>query len=276
MTEQQLATPEVTTSQNTEVTIDNKVSTNTEKNTSIDTQVSFKDTLSEELKQIKSLEKFKDVNDLAKSYTNLESLIGKKVNEMPEDILKQYLKVPTTPDKYAISDEAKEAVSQEILEIGLKANINQDQMKVLTDALALEVRKNKEQAEIQAKETLETNRKELEKEFGISLDKRMDAVKSVLSQYGNEDLNTALKESGLLHNAKFISFLDKITQDVLSVKMIGEDYTKSKALTPSEARNEVNRKMQDADFRSAYYSANHPAHKSAVEEMRKLFSSMNA
>jgi hypothetical protein len=275
MTTETLAAPIATTSEQVEVQTSPEAAAVIAE-AKVEAPKSFLDSLPEDLKGNKSLEKFKDVSDIAKSYVNLESLIGKKITEMPDEVVKQYLKVPTAPEKYILPEDAKDVITEDFLKLGLKNNINQAQMKEIADALVIKARQEKEIAEVKANEMIEANKKELEKEFGISLDKRMDAVKSVLSQYGDENLNETLKQSGLLHDAKFIKFLDKITQDALSAKLVGEDYARAKFLTPNEAKQKVAEKMQDTNFRSAYYSANHPGHKQAVDEMRKLFASMNS
>jgi hypothetical protein len=117
---------------------------------------------------------------------------------------------------------------------------------------------------------MERRKKELETEFGTSLGARLDSVKKILNQYGSEELNGELAKSGLLHDTKFVKFLDKITQDVLQVKMVGIDYNAQKALTPQEAQTEMSKKLGNMEFNLAYYNASHPGHKAAVAEMSNL------
>jgi len=228
--------------------------------------------VSEDLRTVKSLEKFKgkDVNELAKSYTNLESLIGKKVSELPEDVVKQYLKVPTKPEEYKLADEAKNIINGKLLEVGLKANVSQEQMKELTDALVEIQRSEMAVAEEEANKLIESGKKELEAEFGIALEKRLDAVKKIMTQFGDPALHDELAKTGLLHNAKFVKFLDKITQEALSVKMVGSDFVAQQSLTPTEAKALINKKYADKEFNEAYFDSFHPGHKNAVAEMNRL------
>lgn len=218
-----------------------------------------------------SLDKFKgkSAKEVEESYKNLESLIGKKVTELPEDIVKKYLDVPSAPEDYKLADEAKEIISEDLLKKARELNVSQTQLKEITDLLAIETRQKKAEAEGKAEEYIKANQKELEVEFGKALDKRLDAVKSILAQYGDESLNESLKETGLLHNAKFIKFLDKITQDALSVKLVGADYAQ-RALTPEEAMSQMQAKRADVEFSKAYYDPFHPGHKQAIAEMQKL------
>lgn len=218
-----------------------------------------------------SIDKFKgkSAKEVEESYKNLESLIGKKVTELPEDIVKKYLDVPSAPEEYKLADEAKDIISADLLKKARELNVSQTQLKEITDLLAIETRQKKAKEEGKAEEHIKANQKELESEFGKSLDKRLDAVKSILAQYGDESLNESLKETGLLHNAKFIKFLDKITQDALSVKLVGADYAQ-RALTPAEATVQMQTKRADPEFAKAYYDPFHPGHKQAVAEMQKL------
>lgn len=222
------------------------------------TKVDFIDTLTEDLRANKSLEKFrgKDASELAKSYVNLEKLVGAKQ--------------PSAPEKYVLPDEANAIINDSILEIAKKSNITQDQLKALADKLVEAKRQELISLESEVGAKLAANKKELELEFGVNLDKRMDSVKAVMAKYGSDELTEALKETGALHNAKFIKFLDNITQDVLQVKMVGSDYTQQQSLTPAEARKELNTKLGTPEFQLAWRNALHPKHKDAVEEFAKL------
>lgn len=224
------------------------------------TKVDFIDTLAEDLRTNKSLEKFrgKDASELAKSYVNLEKLVGAKQ--------------PSAPEKYVLPDEANAIINDSILETAKKSNITQDQLKALADKLVEAKRAELISLEGEVGAKLAQNKKELELEFGVNLDQRLDSVKAVMTKYGSDELNESLKESGVLHNAKFIKFLDKITQDVLQVKMVGTDYQAQKALTPSEAKAELNTKLADKEFNLAFRNALHPRHKEAVEKFSELSS----
>lgn len=222
------------------------------------TKVDFIDTLSDDLKGLKSLEKFKgkDINELAKSYVNLEKLVGAKQ--------------PSAPEKYVLPDEANAIINDTILEVAKKSNITQDQLKALADKLVEAKRAELISLESEVGAKLAANKKELELEFGTSLEKRLDAVKSVMTEYGSDELTESLKQTGALHDAKFIKFLDKITQDVLKVKMVGADYDAQLVPTPQEAKAMIAKKYSDKEFTKAYFDPFNPAHKKAVEEMIKL------
>lgn len=267
---QETAALEATTESATStVQEESKVQTETAPQETLDILSSIAD----DLKGSKSLEKFKgkDINELAKSYVNLESLIGKKITEMPEDVVKEYLKVPSSPEEYVLAEGADSVIAKELLEVARANNVSQEQMKAISDAL-VEHKRNSEKLEIEEADKILAERKaELEKEFGTSLEKRMDSVKKVLTQFGGEEMQEKLKQSGLLHDVSFVKFLDKVTQEALKVKMVGSDYQAQYVPTPEEARQLIQQKYADKNFSKAYFDSFDPGHKAAVAEMQRLF-----
>lgn len=248
MTEVNTAATEATTVETTAEAVETVTTTET---------TGFVDTLQEELRGSKSLEKFKSVDDLAKSYINLESKLGAKTPGAPE----QYI----MPEEIGIE-------TKEILEATGKANnMTQEQVNALANKFIETDRVKSESAKVQAEETMAKAQKELEAEFGSALDARLDAVKSILNQYADEDTKTAIKETGLMHDAKFVKFLDKITNDVLKHTAVASDYTESRGTTPAEALAAIEAKKADKTFMEAYMNTKNPGHALAVKEWEALF-----
>lgn len=234
-------------------------------------QTDWKASLPEDIKSSKSLEKFKDVGDIVKSYVNLESMIGKKVSEMPAEVVNQFLKVPSAPEKYILSEDADKLVNKALLEKGIAAKISQDQMKVLTDTMVELTRAEDAKLKADAEKALQLEQEKLKEKFGSALEDRLNQVKNIFRKYGSEDLLTKATESGIIHKAEFIEFFDRITQDALSVKMVESDFQK-RAVTPDEARKLIEVKKADPAFMDRYLNRSNPGHKLAVDEMSELFS----
>lgn len=232
--------------------------------------------VSDNIKQHKTIEKFKGktVNDVIESYINLESHIGKKVQDLPADLVKQYLDVPTAPEKYLINEELDSKIAETLKTIGVEKNISQDQMKVISDKLIEIKRLEKEDAAKKADEFMKANKEKLDKEFGKTLEERTGAVKNLLTKYGSEELNKEIADAGLLHNANFIILLDKISNDVLKHTLVGSDF-QQRTLTPVEARAEVDKKLANSEFSIAYFNPVHPGHRQAVKEVNDLLSITN-
>lgn len=230
----------------------------------------WKDALSEDLKSHKSLEKFSGVEDIAKSYVNLESMVSKKVAEMPEEVVKQFMKVPETPDKYVIAEEAEGLISEKVLEKAIESNISQDQMKILTDTLAETHNEELTTAKLEAEKAITAEKAKLEEKFGAALPERVTQIENVFKKYGSEDLLEKTKEGGLLHNADFVEFLDKVTQDVLQVKMVESEYKERKNFTPHEAKQEINTILADEANRAAYFDKFNPDHNEIMSKVNNL------
>lgn len=232
--------------------------------------------VSDNIKQHKTVEKFKGktVNDVIESYINLESHIGKKVQDLPADLVKQYLDVPTAPDKYLINEELDPKIAEVLKAVGVEKNISQDQMKIISDKLIEIKRAEKEETVKKTEEFMKANRDKLEKEFGKTLEERTGAVKNLLSKYGTEELNKEIADAGLLHNANFILLLDKISNDVLKHTLVGADF-QQRTLTPVEAKAEVDKKLANTEFSIAYFNPVHPGHRQAVKEVNELLSIAN-
>lgn len=201
--------------------------------------------------------KGKDINDIIKMHMEAEKLIGKKQPEAPEE--------------YLFPDETPEDFKELINKVGKNNKITQDQAKALVDALIENNRAVEESAKFKAEEALKNANKELEKEFGSALNSRLDAVKSILTKYGDVDTIEGLKNSGLLHDVKFVKFLDKITTDVLRHTVVASDFTEKSVLTPAEARAKIEEKKASKEFMSAYLDSKSPGHNEAVREWSTLF-----
>lgn len=221
------------------------------------TTTDFVSTLTEDLRGSKSLEKFKSADDLAKSYLNLESKLGQKIEGAPE--------------KYVMPEEISEKVKEVLITTGKEHNMTQNQINALANKFIEDSRTSEAAEKHRAEEFLAEQKKALEKEFGSTLENRLDAVKSVLTQYGDEDTKTMLKDSGLLHDAKFVKFLDKITGDVLKHTAVASDYTDTRGTTPAEALAAIEAKKADREFMDAYMDPKHIGHKLAVKEWNDLF-----
>lgn len=215
----------------------------------------------------------KTIEDVIQMHQAAEKLIGKKVTEMPEDVVKQFLNVPKAPEQYLINEELDAKLADNLKKVGVEKNISQEQMKALSDNLIELNRISKEAKQAETQKYVEAEQAKLKEKFGAALEGRIEGIKTLLNQYSDENTTNLIKDAGLLHNSDFVQFLDKITQDVLRHTMVGSDFA-NRELTPSEAMAKHNEKLLDTEFRNAYYSARHPQHAHAVAEMEKLRSIM--
>ena len=224
-------------------------------------QADFLSTLSEDLRGVKSLEKFKgkDANEVIKSYLNLEKLASGKN--------------PTAPEKYILANGADEIFKEGILNIAKKGNITQEQLKLLSDGLIEDRQMQIRLAEQEATRIMEERKTEIQKKLGLGYEGKMASVKKVLTQYGDAGLEEALNKTGLMHDVKFVSFLDTIVQEALQVKLHGTEYQAQRSLSPEEALREIELHKADKNFMAKYSNNRDLGHEEAVKEWTKLFNS---
>ncbi len=274
----QATSPVETTAANNATVQDTNINANVDKpvenvNVNVDPAKSIIDSLAPEFKEIKSLANFKDINDLAKSYVNLNSLLGKKVSEWAATDIKglnSKLGKPESADKYILPDDLGEEKGI-IQALAFDADLNQDQAKKLSDKLILARREENEKASVAKKQSLEKTTVELRKEFGEAFDQRLALANRALDKLGGDELKKTLAEAGLLNNASVIKMFANMGKNYLEEHtVVGVDKASVHGITPSDAKTIMNAKMLDKEFREAYYSATHPAHKAAVDEMNKL------
>ena len=211
----------------------------------------------------------KTIEDVIKMHQEAEKFIGKKVDESPEEIVNKFLKVPEAPEEYLINEELDQNLAKQLAELGLKTKVTQEQMKSISDKLIEVQRTQKEAEKAKADEYVSKNEKALKEEFGIAYDERIKDVRDLITKYGQEGAEEELKASGLLHNAKFVSLLAKVSSDVLQHTLVGSDFTK-RTLTPSEAKAEIANKRADKEFMEQYLKRG-IGHEQAVQKMEELY-----
>ncbi len=238
------------------------------------TAQTIRDLLADEFKEVKSLQNFKDVNDLAKSYLNLNGLLGKKINEWAKEDIQGFLGKMGRPEKaedYIIPEEL-ERTSGDFKNLAHKAGLSQEQIKALADEVILN---NRAQAEVATKLMNENKAKaeeELKKTFGDAYEKRIKIAERTIKELGGDQLLNAINESGLGANADVIKAFSKIGVDFLQAdRVVHSDKSSSFGITPSEAQTIIDQRMKDPEFRASYHTRSHPNHAIAVKEMSELF-----
>lgn len=167
--------------------------------------------LDESLRGEKSLGKFKDKNELAKSYVELERKLGSAL-QMPgkdasdEDWGKFFSKVgrPEAPDKYELPAEGlSDSLKQRIREEAFKAGATPKQVKAIVDSMVLDAKANveafKQQQEARKNEAVAA----LKKEYGAEFDSKIVLANKALVALFPSAASTFL-ENGLANHPALI------------------------------------------------------------------------
>jgi hypothetical protein len=219
------------------------------------------------------LNKFKTVEDLAKSYTNLEALIGKKSEQFTvEDLqaIKKIRGIPTSAEEYGVVEGTPEEVGKFFKEQAHKLGLDKNATLELTAAYKAQMESAIEADQKAAEERHASNEAELKREFGGAFEQRIALAQQAALTIGGEALIEALGEAGLGTNPVVIKALTKLgtmlSEDSIPKSQHGSVFGTS----PEEAKNLIRTRMVDPDFRKRYMNAGVPGHDDAVQEMLRL------
>jgi hypothetical protein len=265
--------------------------------------ISLIDMVSEDYKSLVEGKGFKDIDDIAKSYQNLEKMVGNSVripSDDASDEAKQefYDKIkdidgilvkgsenfydklgrPEDKDGYALQEIASEEV--------LNAPGVQSEIEAFKD-IAHEIGLTQEQAEklvasklTTVKESLDLqviSRKESESKlheiWGRDFENRMNSAKIVAKTYAEKypDAMNDLVNGPAGNNVAFLQMMSELGK---SFKEQGHEgmQTAQFGMTPADAIRKISEKRSDKGFMKAYQDSMHPGHKKAVEDLSKLYS----
>lgn len=241
---------------------------------SVEVEKSFLDTLSEDLKDIPALKKFKDVEGLAKSYVNAQGLLGKKLQDMSPDELKSVYgkmnSIPESADGYKIEvdtdPEALEFYKKTAHELMLTPDQAKDFAAKFAGIEAEQKAKHSEAIKAEMKEAQEA----LEEVWGKKFDYNLKLAKKAIVEFGGEELGAKIDELGLGRNAQLIQAFAKVGSNLLESDLVGETGLGSFSMSPEQANQAIAQKKQSKEFNDAFYNDRHPGHKEAVKEMFEL------
>lgn len=236
----------------------------------------FLDMLSEEMRHIPALKSFKDVESLAKSYVNAQSLLGKKIENMAPEELQQILgkavQAPDTPDGYKF--EAVKGMDPDMVdfyrETAHTLKLSSKQAEDLAQIMMEVDNEMKTEADAKLQQELQNATQLLKKDWGNQVEDKVKLAKKAVVEFGGEELLNAITQSGLGNDPKLIRAFAKIGESLLESNLVGETGLGSFSMTPEQARKAISQKTMSKEFMEAYLSEFHPSHKEAVDEMFAL------
>jgi hypothetical protein len=190
------------------------------------------DRLPESLTEAKpTLGKFKTFEDLAKSYSALQTVIGKKANAVtvpnekstPEEIaaFRKAIGAPDSAEGYKLKPEQlpegltwDDELAKGFAEIAHKHHIPPAAMQELTARFVASESAKLEQYAKAATAELETGRTELKKEFGANFDKSIVMAKRVAQTVGLDPNSPGLRDPNVVK--ALVRFGGMISEDKLS------------------------------------------------------------
>jgi len=255
------------------------------------TEQTFRDDLSGDLRNNPSLEKFGNVEDLAKSYLNLESKLGADKIIVPKDsndteawtALNQKLGVPDSAEGYSFSD--IDGVPQEALTIdkGAFANVAKkhslrpDQAEGIWADYNGAIKEALHNINQKDEELVQGVEAELRKEWGNAYDTKVELGERVIEKFANSEEEAKWMQAELGKDPRIARFLANIGSQ-FSENQIGDFKVKTYTKTPDEALREIQaiEATRGKENEDPYYNESHIDHKERVDYVTNLYRMLNS
>lgn len=184
--------------------------------------------LPDSLKGAKSLSKFADKAALAKSYVELEGLIGRSVQIPGQDATaddwgKFFSRIgrPESTEGYEVpAGKLDKALEDTVRSSAFKAGLNKAQAKMMAEALA-SYNEQSQAARALAREQAEAiQQRALEERFGSNLQFVLGKANKVFSSVVPKSLAEAIAHSGKSNDPEIINFFAQLADDLGEDKLV--------------------------------------------------------
>lgn len=243
--------------------------------------LSWLDNMPNDIRESKTLTKFKDVENLARGYINAEQLLGRDKIPMPKtdaEFAEVYAKLGCPADiaEYTV------AVDEEKTPEAIRALVKDDLKKFLPKAKELGLNNaqaanlfnwyvenasssvTSNEAKISSEMAMATA--SLKTEFGEAYETKIALANRALSKYADSNLINSITNSGLGRNPSFIKMMVKLGEEHAEELGIDKSGTAG-VMTP----NELNSQIAELQSHPAYFDSKHPEHKSVVARVHDLY-----
>jgi len=249
---------------------------------------SWKAKIGEDLSKAPTMQKFADtpegLADVAKSYVNLQKLMGHEkvpLPKGPEDVdgraaFNKAIGVPTTPEMYNLPDAnaPKEMGAEAFDKAGFqqvihKHGLTPEQANGLWKDYT-EMSGNTFQNSMKTfSDQMDQNVNALRKEWGDAYPANVELGDMVINKFAEDDKMADYLTATLSKDPAGMKFLAKIGTQFAENK-VGDFQYKRFAMTPEEAKNEVSRIKSDPAHPYSSEKATEDDHNSAVDHVNRL------
>ena len=243
-------------------------------------EVGFLDTLNEENRGNPSLQKFKDVNNLAKSYTHLERMVGadnmaRPAENWSDDQWGEFYSAsgrPEAPTNYEISLEGKlgDSTLEAFRDSAHAAGLNNKQAQTIASFMDGSLEKMEVERYDHAETLTHEGELELRQEYGPAFEQQLQLANGAARQLlGNK--SEILNEIELADGRLLGDHPDIIRMFSAFAKEIGEDKIVGEPTELVMTSEEAGRKISEIMASGPYNDHRHPEHKTYVAEAERLF-----
>lgn len=233
-----------------------------------------------DLREHKSVTKFKDPGELAKSYVNLEKMLGTRTEVPAEDAPKEQwdawfkkIGVPDTSDGYdppavpegiALDENILKATREKFRELG----VPKAQAKKLMDwYIVKEIERTNTILQERA-EQKEQGMAALEKRWGAAAPRQIALCQRVVAELGGESVKKVLDETGAGNDPAVVEFLAKVGSMMEEDKLIMPVQV---GVSKEQAIAEINKiRAEHGKAKGALRDKSNPQHASLVKRLSDL------
>ena len=250
------------------------------------TPSTWKETISEEFRTNPNIEKFTEIDALAKSYINAVSMIGQDKVPVPnqnstEDQWNEvYSKLgrPESPDKYKLEVQSEiasldENAIKQFAENAHQLGLNNKQAQGILEYYKNSMEGSVQQARVDTETAQANAEQELRKEWGRSYDENIKRAGAIAKANMSEDiLNMELKDGTRIgDHPSVIKGFANIANLMSEDKLIS---TESEGMDQStDYQAEISKLVNDRD--GPYWNKSHPDHDKIVQQVFTLRTMMN-
>tara|TARA_Y100000361_G_scaffold122371_1_gene114587 strand:+ start:333 stop:1196 length:864 start_codon:yes stop_codon:yes gene_type:complete len=248
---------------------------------------SWKDSISEEFRKDPSIEKFTEIDALAKSYINATRMIGQDKIAIPtknstQDVWDEaYSKLgrPESPDKYNLNVESDviqmdENAIKNFAEQSHKLGLNNKQAEGILDFYKNNMEGNAQQAKIDTETAQAQSEQQLRQEWGRDFDAKVQQAGAIAkANIKPEVLDMTLSDGTRLgDHPEVIKGFAKIASMMSEDKIVSTESENVNSVADIES--EISSITNDTD--GPYWNKSHPDHDKIVQQVYTLREMLNA
>lgn len=240
--------------------------------------------IGEEYQGLATKKGFNNIDDVLKSYSNLEGMMGKRIDELTTDEMRDvYTKLgaPADISEYGFEDAklpegVEDTMSDWFADKSFELGLSKDAANSLRDAYLESQQEQFKKVSMEAQVAATDQLAELKTEFGAAFDERINLAQTALNEFGGDEVKNLINQHGLGNNPALVKMLSEIGKITSEGKMVSnKEDTAQFGTTPADAAASIADKFADAEFMKRWRSQSHPGHKAAQQEIMSLYKLKN-
>jgi hypothetical protein len=196
----------------------------------------------ESLKNSATVQKFKDVDSIVKSYEELQSKLGSRVQDLSAEDLKALdskFDVPESIDGYDFEEiqgnETVDTLRKAIAEAGISKAQGENFDKVLRETVKLEDQNKQHNDGI----ALADARSKLKAQYGLAYEEKMNVATEALNEIADEEQLQYFRDKGFTRDPEFMKALVKVGEIIGEDKLEFNSKSREFGIQPSEVQHKI-------------------------------------